>query len=421
VPGVHAVNADYRGRPWEGTDEDTPSGPAGPPPLEGVTVLDLTKMGPGPYAASILGDLGADVLKVEEAGGGRGRRAGRIIRQNYATTIRRNARSMTLNFARPEAAEVFRRLAVTADVVLEGFRPGVAHRLGVGYAAARAANPRIVYCAITGYGQDGPYRDRVGHDINYMGVGGILETTGVKGSPPAIPGSQWGDYSGALFAVIAVLSALRARDRNGEGQYIDISMVDSIVSTMFLALEESSVSGKVPRRGETYVTGTNPFYNVYECADGKYLTIGAAEPWFYDNLRTLLTGVVDLPENPQARREDPALVETLRRAFRTRPRDEWLALLLGADTAVAPVLDLGEVAADPQVRHRQMIVEVPHQLAGRHRQVGIVPRFSRTPGQIQRGTAAIGQHTEEVLRALGYSDAECAAFRAAGVIDEPPP
>ncbi len=380
--------------------------------LEGIRLLDMAPMGPGPHCSQILADLGVDVIRIEEPGAGTGRRAGRVLRFAGDVAIRRNSRSVALNLKSEEGRRAFHDLARTADVVIEGFRPGVVKRLGVDYDTLRAMKPDIVYASLTGYGQDGPYSGYVGHDINYQGIAGILAMTGSSDGPPMIPGNTIADNAGGgMNAVIGILVALLARERSGRGQYVDMAMIDGLVTMMFLPIVEYLAGGAAPRRGETLLTGRYPWYNVYETKEGKYLSVGAIEPWFYENLCRLL-GREDLIEHQYAEGEQrDEIFAAFREIFRTKTRDEWVDELMPAETCVAPVYEVDELVDDPHVRHRELVVDVE----GR-RQVGVMVKLSETPGSLRSPAPERGRHTEEVLSELGYSGDAIEALREAQAI-----
>jgi crotonobetainyl-CoA:carnitine CoA-transferase CaiB-like acyl-CoA transferase len=389
-------------------------------PLDNVRVLDLTRLAPGPHCTMILADLGADVIRIEEPGGGRratmererqadAEREQRERRRAAFNALDRNKRSIVLNLKLPAAREAFYRLADRADVVVEGYRPGVVKRLGVDYETLAARNPRLVYCSISGYGQDGPYRLLVGHDINYAAMAGALSITGPADGPPYFPANLLGDYAGGgMHAVIGILTALWARERSGRGQYVDISMTEGILTLLAAALSESYGTGEFVRRGTHRLTGALPHYGVYRCKDGRYLSLGANEPWFYDNLMNAI-GRPDLAGTQGDATRYAEVRAALTAAIATRTRDDWFAELEDKDVCAAPVHDLDELERDPQIAARQMLVDVPHPEFGTVKQVGISVKLSETPGAIRSAAPARGQHTAEVLREAGLSDAEIAA------------
>jgi crotonobetainyl-CoA:carnitine CoA-transferase CaiB-like acyl-CoA transferase len=371
----------------------------------------MAPLGPGPHCSQILADLGADVIKIEAPGQGEGRRAGRVIKLPADAAIRRNSRTIGLNLKTDEGRAAFHKLASQCDVVIEGYRPGVVKRLGVDYESVRQHNPKIVYASLSGYGQDGPYSGFVGHDLNYQAITGILAMTGERDGPPIIPGNTIADNAGGgINAVAAILAALFARDRTGAGQYIDSAMIDGLTTMMFYNIDEYLTSGHIPRRGQTMLTGMYPWYNIYETKDGKYLSVGAIEPWFYENLcRELgLDQYAEHQYSEDAKRDE--IFDAFRKAFRTKTRDEWVEQLMPAETCVAPVLEIDEVANDPHLRYRGLIMD-----SGGRRVVGPMIKLSETPAEV-RGPRTTGDDTEAILREFGYDEESVGALRAAGAI-----
>lgn len=387
--------------------------------LEGIKVLDMSRLAPGPYCTMILGDLGADVIKIEEPGGGRRTRmekaalgsqaVERELREAVFDAHSRNKRSIVLNLKMPEAREAFYKLAKRSDVVLEGFRPGVVKRLGVDYETLREMNPRLIYCSLSGFGQDGPYRLLVGHDINYISIAGALGIIGEKNGKPVIPCNLLADYAGGgMHAAIGILVALMARERTGRGQWVDISMTDGVLSLLTHEATRYFYSGIVPKPSETRFNGGVPYYNVYQTKDGRYVSVGCNEPWFWENLCKAI-GREDLIPLQNAKGEELEKVfAALRQAFLTKTRDEWITYFkeVGMDIAAAPVYSFDEVFEDPQVRHRQMLAEIEHPVVGKVRQMGISVKLSETPGEIRGLGPTRGQHTAEILQELGYSQDE---------------
>jgi crotonobetainyl-CoA:carnitine CoA-transferase CaiB-like acyl-CoA transferase len=305
-----------------------------------------------------------------------------------------------------------------ADVLIEQFRPGVMDRLRLGFKDLEKINPGLIYCSLTGYGQDGPYRDLAGHDLNYIGIGGILGLTGVKGSSPVIPGIQIADLiGGGLYAVLGILSALVARQKTGRGQFIDISMLDGVVSLIPDSAALFFAEGISPRAGERRLSGGLPQYQVYRTQDGQYLAVGALEEKFWANLCRLIgkpEWAEKTPREKEPRTEE--IKEEMGRIFLTKTRKEWLDLLMSEDACVTAVQSLEEVFADPQVLHRKMLVETVHPRAGRVRQIGVPIKFSETPGEIRTPAPEIGEHTEEILKGLGYTGEGIDRLRKGGVI-----
>jgi crotonobetainyl-CoA:carnitine CoA-transferase CaiB-like acyl-CoA transferase len=388
----------------------------------GLRFLDLSRLLPGPYCSLLFADLGADVVKVEEPGrGDYARRTPPFWGDSdvgaYFLLLNRNKRSVAIDLKADAGKTILRRLVRTADVLLESFRPGVMERLGLGWEALRAENPGLVYCALSGYGQDGPYRNLVGHDVNYMGYAGALSVTGPRDGPPFVPGVQVADLGGgALMAAFAIAAALHHRRESGRGQFIDVAMTDGVVSWLTPHLAAYFATGRVPERGRERLNGGWPCYGVYETADGGHVTLGALEPQFWANF-CRLTGREDLRPLQHAEgtaREEVA--ETLRALFRTRTRAEWVELLHRADVCAGPVLALDEVVQDPQLRGRGLFTELEHPKLGPVRQVAFPVRMSLTPARGATPPPELGEHTDEVLRSLGYDEAAIAAFRRDGVV-----
>jgi crotonobetainyl-CoA:carnitine CoA-transferase CaiB-like acyl-CoA transferase len=340
-----------------------------------------------------------------------------VDRHSPHWALNRNKKTIGLNLKHDQARQIFYQLAERADVVVEEFRPGVAKRLGIDYDTLRQRNPRLIYCAVTGYGQNGPYKDLVGHDINYISMAGCLGMIGEKDGPPIIPHNLIADFAGGgMHGAIGVLAALMARERTGRGQFVDIAMTDGVYSLMVSQLSTYFATGMVPRRGQTLLDGGAHFYNLYETKDGKWLSIGSIEPWFYANLCRALNREDLLPCEFAEADQREALKRTLSDIFKTRTRDEWFELLTRNDICVGKVYDLDETEHDPHLRARDMIVEVDHPELGKVKQVGISVRLSDTPGQIRFLAAPVGMHTEEILTNLGHSPEKIAELRAAGSI-----
>lgn len=373
--------------------------------LAGLRVVDLSRYAPGPYCTMLLADLGADVIVVEEPPE-RARRVdlamGVSERARAFLPLGRNKRSIALDLGDAASREVFFGLVERADVVVEGFRPGVAARLGVDYEAVRSRNARTIYCSISGYGQRGPYASHVGHDLNYIAVAGILGSIGDAGGPPAIPLNLIGDFAGGgLFAAFSILAAIVARERTGRGQHIDLAMSDGALSLACLAAADTLETGVPPRRGEYYLNGALPCYHVYTCADGKSLAVACMEPWFWRRLCTHL-GAEHLVEAQFDATRATEIRTFLERRFSEKSRDAWFAELRDLEVCVTPVYDMQEALADEHHRAREMLVELEHPEFGSIRQVGIVPKLSDTPGAVRSLAPRPGEHTGEILRELGF-------------------
>jgi crotonobetainyl-CoA:carnitine CoA-transferase CaiB-like acyl-CoA transferase len=374
--------------------------------LEGLKVLDLTRLLPGGYCTLLLADMGADVLKVEDPFGGDYVRwfPPKIKEESaYFLAVNRNKKSMKLNLKHQRGKEILKRLAERYDVLVEGFRPGVMDNLRLGYEELSAVNPRIIYCSISGYGQTGPYSQRVGHDINYIGVAGILGLTGYKDRPPVVPVVPIADFGGGMLAALGIMMALHHRDRSGRGQYVDISMTDAVASWMANVAAKYFVSNEAAGRGEFELAGGLICYRTYETRDGRHLSVGALEPKFWTNFCRLIERE-DLIDAQLDIREDGKLQKEIETVFKSKTLDEWTALLQGRDTCIEKINTVAEAMNDPQMLHRQMVVESDHPTEGTIRSIGIPIKFSATPGCVDRLPApAYGQHTQEVLKSLGFT------------------
>jgi crotonobetainyl-CoA:carnitine CoA-transferase CaiB-like acyl-CoA transferase len=389
-------------------------------PLEGLRVLDLSRLLPGGYATLMLADLGADVVKVEEPGRGDYARWMPPMAGEYSAAhvaLNRNKRSMTLNLKSPEGRNLLVRLLPRFDVLIESFRPGVMERLGLGWTVLHAASPGLIYCAVSGYGQDGPRAGEAGHDINYIGYAGILGIVGEPGSDPVPPGVQIADLAGGgMNAVISILAALHRRSATGEGDFCDVSMTDGSASWMSMHAGNFVATGEVPRRGEMALTGAYPCYRVYPAADG-HLAVGALEPQFWAELCDALDRP-DLVGDGFAlgERRDEVVAE-LDALFSKKTRAEWLELLAGRDVCVGPVNDLAEAVADRQLRHREMFVDAEVGGIGRWTHVGNPIRLAGAPGRIDRlPPPRLGEHTAELLAEIGVDEGSLEDLRSAEAI-----
>jgi crotonobetainyl-CoA:carnitine CoA-transferase CaiB-like acyl-CoA transferase len=389
-------------------------------PLEGIKILDLSRLAPGPFCSMMLGDLGADVLLVEAPADGK--LAAAIVArpadaEKYAAynILSRNKRSIVLNLREQEAREIFYKLAKTADVVLEGFRPGVVKRLGVDYETLSKRNPRLVYCSLSGFGQTGPYSQMVGHDINYISVGGALGMIGWPDAPPAIPMNIIADFAGGgMHAAYGILAALMARERTGRGQYVDIAMSDGVLYLLASMVGNVLMGGGSPSRGATLLNGSVPHYNVYECSDGGWISLGSLEPHFFVNLCKAMECEQFIPHQYDAAKRGE-IAAYFKARFLTKTRDEWFGILNKTDICVGPVYSLEEALSDPHNLAREMVVEVEHPTLGKVKTLGIGTKLSDTPGSVRSTAPIAGQHTDEVLASIGYNAEAIAALKSRGV------
>lgn len=377
-------------------------------PLAGVRVLDLTRLLPGPMGTLHLADLGADVIKIEDLG------AGDYATPAVRTLVNRNKRAIRIDLKKPEGAQTLLRLARGADVLIEGFRPGVMDRLGVGYAAVAAAQPRIVYCSLSGFGQTGPLADQPGHDLNYGALAGVVDQIGTADSP-ALSNLPVADLlGGTMMAVMGILAALYDAARTGRGRHVDVAIADGLLAHAVLPLAALNQHGHVPPAGQSTLTGALACYGVYRTADDRFVAVGALERKFWDALcqRLEREDLAPLHRSGNAATEESVRAE-LAAVFATQPLSHWSALFADGQACVAPVLRLNEALAHPQFRARGMVLEGGE---GAPRQLGVPVKLSgHVPGP-PRPAPQPGEHTDEVLREAGFQQAEIHALRAAGAI-----
>ncbi|GAK07967.1 CaiB/BaiF CoA-transferase family protein [Geomicrobium sp. JCM 19038] len=375
--------------------------------LRGIKVLDLTRLLPGPYCTMFLSDHGADVIKVEEPTLGDYGRSTEPIVDGYSArhlSVNRNKRSLSLNLKSEEGKEIFLKLVQDADVVVESFRPGVMKKLGLSYEELTAYKEDLIVCSISGFGQDGPYMKRAGHDLNYIGYAGILGLMGEKGQTPPPPSVQVADLGGgSLMALSAILMALFSRERTGKGQYIDISMLDGALSWLSAIAGGHLEKGDLPQQGEFRLSGVKASYSVYETKDARYMAVAPMEEKFWRRFCELI-GREDLIEHLHDSLEgQKQMKEDLQQLFYTKTQKEWTDLLAHEETCVSPVNDIEEVLRDPQVEARNMVIETEHPELGTLKQLASPLKFSGADAQIEREAPTLGQHTDEILSELGYS------------------
>lgn len=392
-------------------------------PLDDLLVLDLTRALAGPYCTLMLADMGARVIKVETPDGGddtRGWGPPFIAGEStYFLSVNRNKESLTLNLKHPEAQGVMRRLIERADVLVENFRPGVMDRFGFGYDAVHVMNPRLIYASVSGFGQDGPYRERVAYDLILQGMGGLMGTTGEEGGPPVKVGVAVTDIAAGMFAAYGVVVALHARARTGRGQLVDASMLDSQVAWMTNQAGSYFATGQNPKRLGTAHPSLVP-YQSFAASDG-YVNVAVGSEGIWSRF-VAAVGAPHLAEDERFRtnadrvRHRDALVALLKPIFASKSMAEWTAVLESAGVPAGPIYLLSDLFNDPQVRHRQMVVDVEHPKAGRIKQTGVPLKLSDTPGRVASPPPLLGQHTEDILRELGYSADQIAALRGHGAI-----
>lgn len=374
--------------------------------LTGIKVLDLSRLLPGPYCTMILADHGARVIAIESR---------RFESEGLLQTVYRNKEHMTLDLKTEEGREIFYNMVKDADVVVEGFRPDAVKRLGVDYETLSRINTGIVYCSITGYGQTGPLRDRVGHDVNYMSFAGVLDLIGGRDGFPAIPGVQFADIAGGMNGAIGILLALFAREKNGKGQYIDISMTDCMASFLPIPFLMTEYAGQKLERSDSILSHRYACYTLYETADNRSISIGALENRFWKNLCEHF----DAPEYieqqfDEDRRED--IIEFFKKQFAKKTLAEWEDELADLEICWAPVRNMDEVLTEPLFSEREMFVEPGNKKDGGHVEIGIPVKLSETPGQVLTAPVSFGENTEALLKEYGYSNKDIKKLKDKSVI-----
>ena len=393
-------------------------------PLDGIRVLDLSRLLPGPYASAILANFGAEVIKIEKPGEGDYAREGQPqINGKGAVfeTINRGKKSVSLDLKDDRGKEAFLALAKKADIVIDGFRPGVMEQLGLDYKTLRRFNPKLIYAALTGYGQDGVYTQLAGHDLNYIALGGVLELVGEAGSSPSIPGLQIADVAaGSLPTVIGILLALQARNASGKGQMVDVAMLDGVLGLLPVQIADYTATKRKPKRGNERLFGRYACYNVYPVRNGRYLALGALEPRFWENLCKVLERE-DMIEDQYAEGDrQQVLMAELTRIFQKKEVSDWMEIFENKDVCISEVRDIANAVQDEHLRQREIIVPTRTKGGGAYEQLGVFPKLSDTPGTIRGDSPERGEHTREILLSLGYSEERIAELLASNTAEEPP-
>lgn len=386
-------------------------------PLTSLKILDFSTLLPGPFATMLLGDMGADIIRIEAPN------RPDILRETPPmagkhsaahATLNRNKRSLALNLKHPHARVLIQKLVQTHDIVVEQFRPGVMDRLGIGYTALKQANPQLIYCAITGYGQTGPFRDRAGHDNNYLALSGLMSHSGRMDTGPFPQGTQIADIGGGSFgAAVAILGAVIHRLHTGEGQFLDVSMLDGAIAWNALAGANYLGGGELPSY-ESWMLNGGTHYGYYRTADGRYLSVSALEPQFWEGFCRAIGRPDLIPRYTHAGPAMRQVRDEIAAVILTKTVAEWMAIFDPLDVCVEPVLNLAEMTEHPQIHAREMIIEVPNE-NGTLPQIAHPIKYSATPPKYRFSGAALGQHTAAILGEVGYTNAEIEQMQTDGL------
>ncbi|MFH1351415.1 MAG: CaiB/BaiF CoA-transferase family protein [Pseudomonadota bacterium] len=389
-------------------------------PLEGIKILDCTRLLPYEYCTMLLGDLGAEVLKIEEpkiGDYGRWADGSRSYESVAFLMANRNKKSMKLNLKHETGKEIFKKLAATYDVIIESFRPGVMDRLGLGYKEIQVINPAIIYCSTTGYGQTGPYRDRPGHDINYLSISGILAWTGEYTGRPVLPGTLFGDMAGGgVFPALTIIAALLGRERNGKGQYIDTCQTEVLTTFNLINFAEVLAQKKGQRARPANLRGKALCYNTYKTSDGRFVAFGSVEPKFWRSFCKAVNREDWIPNHLLPYEEGSEATEELKKLFASKTQTEWVEILEGVDTCFTPILTPEEALENPQLKEREIITTMDDPQRGETVQVGFPAKFSDGLNYKRSPSPFFGEHTKEVLTNLGYTSAQIKALQDDGVV-----
>lgn len=391
-----------------------------PAALDGITILDFTRLLPGPFCTQLLCNLGADVIKIEDPQLGDYMRSVPPIVHGVSypfAMVNRGKRSLAVDLKTTEGQEILRKLVGRADVVVEQFRPGVMARLGADYDGLAMWNPKLIYCSFSGYGQNGPYKDLPGHDINFEALAGILSVTRNRDERrPAIPGVPIADLAGGFNAALAILASLRTRDRTGRGEFIDVSIYDTAVTLLVLGLARYFATGEEPLPGETLLTGSFPFYSLYETKDGGWLSVAAVEPKFWQRMCELISAPELFEKQFAEVAERPAIAETLTAKFRERTLAEWEEIFFAERLPIAGVKRVPEVVRDPQVKARDLLPTVDVPGVGKLQVISHPAKHTATEVRNPARVPKKGQDTEAILRSLGYTSRQIGALAKKNVI-----
>jgi len=388
-------------------------------PLKGIKVFDLSRLLPGGFCSMMLGDFGAEVIKVEEPGrGDYVRLAPPFIngQSAYFLSINRNKKSIVLDLKNPKGTDVFLRLVRTADVMIEGFRPGVVDRLGIGYQHITKVNPRIIYCSISAFGQSGPFRNQEGHDLNCLALAGLLSITGINGGPLIIPGVQLSDYAGAMMAIIAILLALIEREKSGEGQYCDLSMLDAVTSWMGMHFVKYFADRLLPYPQDSMFNGALACYNIYKTKDDRFVVLGAMEEKFWVSFCEVIGREDLIPLQWEGQTIQEKMKEELSLLFKEKTRAEWLKLLDGQGTCFSPVLNMEETLNSPHLQERGMFQGIKGEERETIPQIGFPIKLSNTPAAYSIPPPRMGQDSRSVLQKAGFSIEEIQLLEEEGII-----